>query len=233
MVHREILLKKPFLKYLYKDWYNEFRSFTPEVEGTTLELGSGGGFLKDVIPDVVTSDILPLDHVDLVFSAESLPYQANALKAIYLLNTLHHIPDPISFLREVDRCLVDGGRMICIEPAHTLLSSFIYTHIHHEPFKPEAGYFLQPGNPLSNSNQALPWILFRRDWSKLRQDFPGLHLLRCYNHTPFRFLLSGGFSFRAFLPGFSYPLIRALEKVLPRPLHDVSGMFMTVVLEKA
>ena len=38
-----------------------------------IELGSGGGFLKEVINDVITSDVLELPDVDKVFFGEKIP----------------------------------------------------------------------------------------------------------------------------------------------------------------
>ena len=231
LLHRDILLNKSFLKALYTDWYGQFQDYTPPVDGYLLEIGSGGGFLKEVIPSVVTSDILPLPHVDQVFSAETLPFEANSLRAVYMLNTLHHIPRSLKFLAELERCLVPGGRMICIEPANTLLSRQIYTHVHHEPFDPKGGLELKPGCPLSNSNQALPWILFVRDWAEISKLTPELRLHHLSQHTPLSFILSGGFSFRTLVPSSSYPTIRGLERLIS-PLDNYLGMFMTIVLEK-
>ena len=71
LAHRDIILKKPFLKRLYNDWYLIFIIKSKEIKnGKYLEIGSGGGFLKDVFPEVITSDILTLPNVDLIFSAE-------------------------------------------------------------------------------------------------------------------------------------------------------------------
>ena len=79
LAHRDIILNKPFLKRLYQDWYDVFIKESRSVgKGIYLEIGSGGGFLKDVFPEVVTSDILDLPVVDKVFSAEELPYKERA-----------------------------------------------------------------------------------------------------------------------------------------------------------
>ena len=65
LLHAEIVQKKPFLKKLYIDFYTQFRKSVPEPETKVLvELGSGGGFIKEVIGSVITSDILELPNVD-------------------------------------------------------------------------------------------------------------------------------------------------------------------------
>ena len=92
LAHRDIILKKPFLKKLYNDWYLIFIIKSKEIKnGKYLEIGSGGGFLKDVFPEVITSDILILPNVDLIFTAEEIPFKENELASIVMLNVFHHI----------------------------------------------------------------------------------------------------------------------------------------------
>ena len=159
LAHRDIILQKPFLKRLYSDWYNIFIDKSKQVKnGKHLEIGSGGGFYKDVFAQVVTSDILSLPNVDKVFSAEEMPFNENELASIVMLNVFHHIPKPYLFLKEAERTLVKGGKVIMIEPANSALGRFIYKRFHHEPFDEKGGREIEAGNPLSNSNQALPYI---------------------------------------------------------------------------
>ncbi len=86
-LHRQIILETPFLKKVYLIWYKEFERVVKESpSGVYLELGSGGGFLKEVLPNVITSDILPLSYVDKQINAEQLPFENNSLDGIFLLN---------------------------------------------------------------------------------------------------------------------------------------------------
>ena len=93
--HAEIIRRKPFLKKLYTEFYNLFKEFTPKIpkDGTLIELGSGPGFIKDIIQETVTSDILALPGIDKIFSALNMPFENNSVRAIFMLNTLHHIND--------------------------------------------------------------------------------------------------------------------------------------------
>src|SRR5688572_26479982 len=85
MTHREIILAKPFLKRWYNDLYQAFIKKAKKIgNGRYLEVGSGGGFLKEIFPEVITSDILDLPNVDIVFSAENMPFNDNELGAIFL-----------------------------------------------------------------------------------------------------------------------------------------------------
>lgn len=232
LAHRDLILQKPFLKRLYTDWYASFIAVFQRQSGARhLEIGAGGGFLKTLYPAVITSDILPLPNVDSVFSAEALPFANNELGSIVMLNVFHHIPRPWLFLQEAQRTLAVGGRIVMIEPANSLLGRFIYKRFHHEPFDEHGAREIKPGNPLSNSNQALPWIYFERDLALFRQEFPQLRINHVRYHTPFAYVISGGLSRSALLPHWLYPLVRAMEFVLS-PLNRVLGLFCTVEIEK-
>lgn len=230
--HRDIILNKPFLKRLYTDWYNIFIAKSRELKnGKYLEIGSGGGFLKDVFPDVITSDILELPTVERVFSAEQLPFGNSELASILMLNVFHHIPKPHQFLREAERTLVKGGKIIMIEPANSALGRFIYKRFHHEPFDEKGGHEIKAGNPLSNSNQALPYIYFERDLNLFKQQFPHLRINSVKYHSPFSYVISGGVSRDAMLPYFMYPVVTFSEWLLS-PFSKQLGLFCTIEIEK-
>jgi SAM-dependent methyltransferase len=232
LAHRDIILAKPFLKRLYLDWYHIFISKTSGIKnGIHLEVGSGGGFYKDVNKNAVTSDILPLPNVDKVFSAEQMPFAANELASIVMLNVFHHIPKPYLFLKEAERTLVKGGRIVMIEPANSALGRFIYKRFHHEPFDENGGREIEAGNPLSNSNQALPYIYFERDLELFKKEFPSLKINSVKYHTPFLYVISGGVSRSAMLPYFMYPFVKAIEWVLS-PFARQIGLFCTIDVEK-
>jgi len=118
-----------------------------------------------------------------------------------------------------------------IEPANTILSRFIYKNFHHESFDTEGGWELEEKGPLSHGNGAIPWIIFCRDREKFENEYPGLRIVGIRNHTPFRYLLSGGFTLRQLVPWFMYPVIKAVEYALS-PFNNLLGMFQTVELEK-
>lgn len=232
LAHRDIILQKPFLKKLYKDWYKVFIKESKKIKGGKyLEIGSGGGFLKEEFPEVITSDILSLPNVDLVFSAEQLPFKDNELASIMMLNVFHHIPKPYLFLKESQRSLIKGGIVIMTEPANSALGRFIYKRFHHEPFDEKGGREIEPGNPLSNSNQALPHIYFERDIALFEKEFPQLKIRSIKYHSPFSYVISGGVSRSAMLPYFMYPLVKGVEWLLS-PFSKQLGLFCTVELEK-
>jgi len=230
--HREIILRKAFLRKLYDEWYGIFEKEVSKLpEGKIVELGSGGGYLKDILPDVITSDILELPHVDMVFSALEMPFGDKELSGLFTLDTFHHIPDSHAFLKEAGRVLKPGGKMIMIEPANSWWGRLIYKNFHHEPFDEKGSWQIPSTGPMSGANGALPWIVFMRDRERFAKEFPGLRIEKISRHTPLRYLLSGGVSFRSLVPSWSFGFFRAIDKILA----GISGqfsMFMTVVVVK-
>ena len=232
-IHLQIIRKKDFLRRIYLDFYRELIDWVDYADDRRiLELGSGGGFLKELYPHIITSDVLGLQTVDHVFSACQMPFEDASLDGIVMIDVLHHIPDVRAFFREAIRCLKAGRRVVMIEPANTLWSRFVYTHFHHEDFDPKAVWEFPSSGPLSTANGALPWIVFRRDRALFEQEFPQLKILKCQCHTPLRYLLSGGLTLKQLVPSWSYSAVKGLEWILS-PLNGMIGMFQTVVLEKA
>ena len=231
--HREIILNKEFLRKVYLSWYERLLDVVPHLpEGRMVEIGSGGGFLKTLDSRILTSDILETGSCDLTFSADAMPFEDDSLTAIMMVDVLHHLPDCRKFFSEAQRVLKPGGKIVMIEPANTPFSRFIYKNFHHESFDPSAQdwQFVSAG-PLSGANGALPWILFNRDAGKFAADFPLLECQRIELHTPFAYLLSGGLSFKSFLPGGLFALVESLERLLS-PLNGLLAMFQTIVVGK-
>ncbi len=230
--HREIILNTLFLKKIYLQWYNEFKKeYDKNSQGKYLELGSGGGFLKEILPNIITSDILPLPYVDMQINAEQLPFEEESLNSIFLLNVFHHIPKPFVFLKEAQRTLKKNGTLIMIEPANTPFSRFIYKGFHHEPFDEEGTLFIDEGKPLSHSNQALPYIYFIREKKYFSENFPRLKLLEIRYHTALLYLLSGGVSYYPFVPSFSFSFFQSIEKLLSL-FQKSTALFQTIIIQK-
>jgi SAM-dependent methyltransferase len=172
-----------------------------------------------------------LPNLDKVFSALDMPFEETSVDAFFMFDVLHHVIDPEAFFKEALRCLKPSGKIVMIEPANTLWARFIYRNFHHELFDPQAQWHLEEVGPLSHGNGAMPWIIFSRDRRIFEKEFPELRIIRIRNHTPLRYLISGGLSLRQLLPSFTYPFIKAIEYILS-PINNFLGMFQTIELEK-
>lgn len=232
-LRKEIILSKPFLCKVYRQWYSLIAENLPAEDGPVLELGSGAGFLKEHVPSLITSDIMPVRGCDLACSALQLPFADNSLRAVVMMNVLHHIADPGHFFQEASRCIRNEGRMIMIEPWVSRWSRFVFSRFHHEPFDPGAASWILPeSGPLSGGNDALPWIIFSRDIEMFRKLHSNWLISKVRLCCPLSYLLSGGVSMRSILPGWMFEPLSLFENHLPDSILQKTAMFSLIVMSK-
>lgn len=229
---RDKIRVKPFLNKIYLDFYRVFLK-TNFPKGPIVELGSGAGFIKDIIPNTITSDVIAGPDIDKVFFAHKMPFKDKSISAFLMIDVLHHIKDSEKTFKEILRCLKPEGKMVMIEPYNSLWGRLIYKYIHPEKkgFNPKTGWKIEGRGRMSDSNPALPWIIFVRDKKIFQKKFPNLKIVKVLPHTPFRYLISGGLTKWQFLPVSCYPLVVSLEKKLS-PLNKLIGLFVTIELKK-
>jgi SAM-dependent methyltransferase len=232
-LRRRLIREKPFLRRIYREWYRGLAARVPGGAGEVLELGSGAGFLHRHIPGLITSEVFPCPGVDRVVDAHDLPFDDDALRAILMTDVLHHLARPREFFRSAARCVRPGGVIAMVEPWVSPWSRFVYSRLHHEPFRPQAAEWeFPPAGPLSGANGALPWILFVRDRKDFGSAFPEWRVETIRPMMPLRYLLSGGVSLRSLAPGWAYPVCQGLEW-LARPFMRWLAMFAQVTLRRA
>lgn len=235
-LRRDIIREKPFLRQLYEEWYASIIRLIPLQEqcpGEVLEIGSGGGFLHEVFPECIASEIFLTPGVDIVLDGQALPFADKTLRAILMVDVLHHIPNAEAFFLEAQRVLSVGGRILMVEPWNTLWGRFVYSNLHHEPFLPSRSSWDLPkdeSTPLSNANGALPWMIFSRDINAFHNKFPRLTLRSIRLDYPFSYLASGGVSMRSLTPGWSFKTWRKFETLL-NPFMKHLAMFALISVE--
>lgn len=232
--HRLTWERKPVLRRLYTQWYEEIAAhLTP---GLTLELGGGTGNLKEFAPQVICSDIVNLPWLDLVADAQALPIAAESIANIVLFDVLHHLENPKLFFDEAVRVLRTGGRIVTMEPYISWLSWPVYHFLHPEPvdlsrdpltiLPPDAGR--QP----FDANQATATVLFERSHDRFQRCYPHLRKLVHRRMAYFAYPLSGGFEHPSLIPSFLVQPVLRLESAL-----GFLGRFLAfrilVVFEKA
>lgn len=229
-IRRQIIREKSFLRRIYHEWYTAIASELSTRKGPVLELGSGPGFLKDFVPNLITSEVFHFRGIDLVLNGTELPFADGALQAIVMIDVFHHIPQPRWFFTEAARCIRPGGIVLMVEPWLTVWSQLIYTRLHHEPFLPEAKQWEFPNSgPLSGANGALPHIVFARDRIQFEREFPMWQIHKIEPMMPFCYLVSGGVSSRSLMPGWSFTLWRGLENLLHPAINNLA-MFAQILL---
>jgi SAM-dependent methyltransferase len=230
-----IMRSKKCLRDIYIEIYSHMmflRNKLLSINGKVLEIGSGGGFIKDIFPEVTTSDIKPINNVDMVINAETLPFDDNSLDAILAVHVIHHIPDIVKFLTEANRVLKVGGGIICVEPYWSPLGRFIYKNAHPEPFDQKAETWLISGNtPMTSSNQALSFLLLKRDRIIFAELFPEFKVAYRKRFGFIRYIMTGGVWLEKKLPDFMFPLLKIIEFLLT-PLMPLIALHHIFVWKK-
>ena len=216
---------------LYREIYGRFAACVDRCPpaGRVLELGSGAGFARETIPDLIASDILPYPALDVVLDGRHLPFRSATLRAIVMFNVFHHVPDVGALLAECERTLRPGGRILIVDQHPGIVAAPLLRYVHHAPYAPGAGWTFESSGPLSGANGALCWIVFRRDREQFRRRFPGLSLERYEPHTPLRYWAAGGMKPWTLLPPPLFRAATALDRALASAWPD-TGSFVDVEL---
>lgn len=232
---KSIIFEKTLVKLTYDLWYSlilkDYQiAKKHNINSKSLELGSGGSYLKNVIPDLITSDVVP-EIADIVIDARKLPFPDNSLNTICMTHSFHHIPDIEMFLSEANRTLIKNGRISIIDVCNTPFSKFFFTNFHPEPFNTKQIEWPFPSNSNIDANQALTWIIFNRDIKKFEKLFPNLKIVKKQFLPWLGYLLSGGVTKKNLVPkSFSWFVV-FLEKLLT-PLRPLLALHWHITIEK-
>jgi SAM-dependent methyltransferase len=228
--HRAAWERRPELRRVYHEWFERLEVAVAGL-APVVEIGAGPGFWKEFAPRTVSTDVLGGPRTDVRCEAERLPFRAESVGALVMVDTLHHLPYPLGFLAEAARVLKPAGRVAMVEPWISPASYLLYRYLHHEDCR--TGIDLaQPfgsGNkePLAG-NAAIPWLLFGH------APHTGV-VLDVRHREPFiglPYLATFGFKIARPLPRVVADLARAAD-VLLRPFTRVLATRVILVLEKA
>jgi SAM-dependent methyltransferase len=202
-VQREILRTKPSLRRVYEQVYAKMLAAANEhVPGArvAIELGSGGGFLPELAPSIVASDIRYLSRLDLVFDAQRCPFRDESVDVVYGMHVIHHIPRVRLFFSELERVLRPGGALVAVEPYWSPMAKLMYKRFHPEDFDEHAATWeFESTDPMS-SNQAMSYLLLERDRETFEREFPALEVIELGAFGGPSYLLTGGIWKQSLLP---------------------------------
>lgn len=200
--HESLIQQSNYLVRAYAAVYEEILSMADRhlVRGSNLEIGSAGGFMQQLDPTLITSDIRLTPSLDLRLNGEQLPFKSQSISRIYCKDSLHHIPNIREFLGEVVRCVRPGGGISCVEPYWGPLAQVIYRFAHPEDFVTRTDRWEFDTTSPMDSNQALLYLLTRKHRSIFDEEFPEIEIIEGRPLTGLSYALSGGASRRSFFP---------------------------------
>jgi SAM-dependent methyltransferase len=220
---------------LYGGWFEQLRDLMAAGPGPVVELGAGCGAFKDFMPSVIATDVVATPWADQVVDAERLPWDDGEVANIVMVDVFHHIPEPAAALREAERVLRPGGRMVMCEPYCSPVSRLVYRYLHHEPadMGADPAAVQSSGDDPFDANNALPTLLFWRRPELVGQWTPGLRVIERRRVAWLAYPLSGGFSKPALLPGPVAGPALAVERALNPVMAPFMGFRCIVALERS
>jgi SAM-dependent methyltransferase len=236
IAHRGVWEKKETIRLLYRDFHRRLLDSCPA--GRVLDIGGGTAHIKDVRPDIVSTDILLFPGIDVVADAHRLPFPDESFMGVVMLDVLHHLERPIEFLREASRVLKPGGRLAMIEPAMTTLARRFYDYFHAEPVDMDADPFapvaINPDRDPFDANQAIPTLLFATSAARGRVEevIPSLRVRSVDWLSLFAYPMSGGFQSWSLMPAALVRPMLAFEEQVPEAVRRQIAFRMMVVLER-
>lgn len=227
---------KLVLQKIYQHFYKLIVEYLQKnINGEIVEIGSGIGNLKMVVPNCLSTDIFPNPWIDQVENAYQLSFTDNSVSNLILFDVWHHLEFPGNALQEFHRVLIPGGRVIIFEPDMSLLGFIVYGFFHHEPigfFKKikwwaskdfslnDAAYYAAQGNAAR---------IFRSDkFSKLLLNW---EIITTKRISSISYIASGGYSGRKLYPNCFYPLMTFIDRLCDHS-PQLFATRLLIVIEK-
>jgi SAM-dependent methyltransferase len=228
--------RKPLLKILYNDFYRLIAEHLSNLPASQpVELGSGLGNIKEVIPSCLRTDLFPNPWIDQVENAYKLSFDDESISDLILTDVFHHLKHPGKALEEFYRVLRKGGRVIMLEPYISLLGLIVYGAIHREPIglsrkiewwapggwaAEDIDYYAAQGNATR---------IF--GGNTFRSELKAWQAIKTIRLSALAYAASGGYSGPQLYPRSILLLVKASEKILDL-FPFLFATRMLIILEK-
>jgi len=228
---------KPVLRQVYKAFHKLIAEQLVNLpKGHVVELGSGIGNIKDIIPGCIRTDVFPNQWIDQVENAYQLSFSNNSVSNLILFDVFHHLKYPGTALKEFQRVLLPNGRVIIFDhDVRSMLGLIVSGLFHHEPLglrDPIQWDAPSDWNPESidyyaaHANAAR--IFFKKEFGS---NLPQWNIKTKRRFSAISYVLSGGYSKPQLYPDIAFPMMCGLDRIC----NGIPALFATrllVVLEK-
>jgi len=227
---------KPVLQKIYLHFYSIIAShISKNTSGKIVELGSGIGNLKMLIPEVICTDIFKNPWIDQVENAYHLSFEKETVSNLILFDVWHHLKYPGNALVEFKRVLKPGGRVIIFEPAMSLMGIIAFGLLHHEPvslFK-KIEWDTQCIEKINSNEYYAAQGNANRIFSqkKYLSNFKEWNIIVIKKYAAVSYVLSGGYSKKQLYPDCFYSILKATDKIFDL-FSAIFATRMIIVLEK-
>jgi len=234
--NHELWNRKPILRTAYRDLYQiASKQLSNLPESKIVELGSGMGHIREVIPQCVTTELFPFPWIDQIENAYKLSFANESVSDLISTDVFHHLKYPGTALTEFHRVLRTGGRVILLEPCMSLLGLLVYGAFHVEPIAVTKQ--IQWLAPADWSADDMEYYAAQGNATRIflgkqfRSQLSAWKSIKTIRLSALTYAASGGYSGPQLYPTGMYSVVKSLGKILDL-FPSLFATRLLVMLEK-
>ena len=237
-IHKNLTLwnRKPSLRKSYRVFHELIANNLSTLStGAVVELGSGIGNIKEVIPNCMRTDLFQNPWLDRVENAYALSFESASVSDLILFDVFHHLRHPGTAFEEFYRVLMPQGRVLIFEPRISLLGRVVFGLFHDEPvalhdpiewmappswMPDQIDYYAAQGNATR--------IFIRGEFSEKLSHW---RINKTVQLSAISYVATGGYTKPSLYPNAAYPLMRIVDRIADR-IPFLFATRLLVVMEK-